>query len=233
MRILAIDTALAACSVACLDQATGAFTYQTDEIGKGHAEYLPTLVDCVMKNAGWANFNSIDRIAVTVGPGSFTGLRVGVAAARGYGLAVQCPVVGLSTLDALIEDALTGFDRTGARSDSLSDRAPVLAALDAKRGQVYLKGSEKGGVFSEPVAISLDDLEARMLGAYQVIGSGVSPLLEHDLIDKTQVLDDRGWPTIQSVAHLGTLADPKQAAKPLYLRPPDAKPQTKARITRR
>ena len=100
MLILAIDTALDACAAAVLDTATTQLIAQESQpMKRGHAEALMPLIARVMKASGIA-FASLDRIAVTTGPGSFTGLRVGLSAARGIALAANKPVVGLTTLTA-------------------------------------------------------------------------------------------------------------------------------------
>ena len=101
MQILAIDTALEACSVAVFDTEGGSRAKSRSlPMARGHAEALMPLIATVMSDAR-TEFDELDRIAVTVGPGSFTGLRVGVAAARGIGLAAGKPVVGLTTLAAM------------------------------------------------------------------------------------------------------------------------------------
>src|SRR6266567_1894140 len=98
MRVLAIDTALEACAAAVLDAASGKFlASETLAMSRGHAEALMPLIARVMDAAG-LEFAELDRIAVTVGPGSFTGLRVGISAARGIALAAGKPAIGLSTL---------------------------------------------------------------------------------------------------------------------------------------
>ncbi len=98
MRILAIDTALQACS-ACVIQSGEVEPLALEQIPmeRGHAEALLPLVDRVVAGVE-GGFASLDRIAVTVGPGSYTGLRVGIAAARAIGLAAGVPVVGVTTL---------------------------------------------------------------------------------------------------------------------------------------
>src|SRR5262245_44664761 len=101
MRVLAIDTALEACAAAVLDTASGAvLASESLPMARGHAEALMPLIAQVM-DAAAIDFSSLDRVAVTVGPGSFTGLRVGIAAARGIALAAGKPAVGLSTLAVL------------------------------------------------------------------------------------------------------------------------------------
>src|ERR1700716_1556841 len=100
MLILAIDTALDACAACVLDTGAGEpIAQESQAMKRGHAEALMPLIARVIKISGIA-FASLDRIAVTTGPGSFTGLRVGLSAARGIGLAADKPVVGLTTLTA-------------------------------------------------------------------------------------------------------------------------------------
>ena len=100
MLILAIDTALDACAAGVLDtDADRLIAQESQAMKRGHAEALMPLIARVMKASGIA-FADLDRIAATTGPGSFTGLRVGLSAARGIALAAGKPVVGLTTLAA-------------------------------------------------------------------------------------------------------------------------------------
>src|SRR6202047_169759 len=100
MLVLAIDTALAACSAAVLDTQAGTLRASASlPMARGHAEQLMATIARVRGVAG-LEFSALDRIVVTIGPGSFTGLRVGIAAARGIALAAGRPAVGLSTLAA-------------------------------------------------------------------------------------------------------------------------------------
>ena len=96
MRVLAIDTALGACSAAVLDTERGGFTDESVPMERGHAEALMPLVARVMAKAR-IKFSDLERIAVTTGPGSFTGLRVGISAARGISLAAKRPANGTNT----------------------------------------------------------------------------------------------------------------------------------------
>src|SRR6187431_3120844 len=125
MRVLAIDTALEACAAAVLDTERGMVVSESLPMVRGHAEALMPLIGRVMKQAETA-FSALDRIAVTTGPGSFTGLRVGIAAARGIALAATKPAFGLSTLSAYAAPLI-------AKDDSI----PVMAVIDARHGQVY------------------------------------------------------------------------------------------------
>ena len=134
MRILAIDTALEACSAAVLDTEHAATSvHESLPMLRGHAEALMPLIARVMDRAG-LEFAALDRIAVTTGPGSFTGLRVGIAAARGIALAAGKPAIGLSTLAAYAAP-LVAADGT----------LPVVAAIDARHDHVYLQVFGPGG----------------------------------------------------------------------------------------
>src|ERR1700731_2006240 len=121
MRVLAIDTALDACSAAVLDTAAAGITAsETLAIGRGHAEALLPLVARVMDRAG-VEFAELDAIPVTTGPGSYTGLRVGISAARGIALAAGKPAIGLSTLAGLAAPPLAS--RAGG---------PIMAAVGGR-----------------------------------------------------------------------------------------------------
>src|SRR6266480_2507810 len=127
MRVLAIDTALEACSAAVFDTSSGVLASETRGMARGHAEHLMPLIARVMNEGGF-EFADLDRIAVTTGPGSFTGLRVGISAARGIALAAGKPAIGLSTLAGLAAPYI-------AADDSM----PVVAAIDAHHDNVYLQ----------------------------------------------------------------------------------------------
>src|SRR6478752_9537123 len=134
MRVLAIDTALEACSVAVLDTARADLRVQESlPMQRGHAEALMPLIARILQSAQ-LDFADFDRIAVTTGPGSFTGLRVGIAAARGIALAAGKPAVGLSTLAAY-----------AAPHMAADETVPVVAAIDARHAHVYLQVFGPGG----------------------------------------------------------------------------------------
>src|SRR5215469_11183202 len=133
MRVLAIDTALAACAAAVLDTSDGIVASETSPMVRGHAEALMPLIARVMKQSG-LTFRDLDRIAVTIGPGSFTGVRVGLAAARGFGVATNVPVVGISTLSVYAAPYLAG-----------NGKSPVVAAIDARHDHVFLQVFGPGG----------------------------------------------------------------------------------------
>src|SRR6478735_11183374 len=134
MRVLAIDTALEACSVAVLDTARADLRVQESlPMQRGHAEALMPLIARILQSAQ-LDFADFDRIAVTTGPGSFTGLRVGIAAARGIALAAGKPAFGLTTLAAYAAPYIAADDKTA-----------VAVAIDARHQHVYLQVFGAGG----------------------------------------------------------------------------------------
>jgi tRNA threonylcarbamoyladenosine biosynthesis protein TsaB len=227
MRVLAIDTALEACAAAVLDTDSGAITaHESLTLQRGHAEALMPLIKRVMERAN-LRFDDLDRIAVTTGPGSFTGLRVGIAAARGLGLAAQRPVVGLTTLAAYAAPLIAA-----------DDAQPVVAAIDARHDHVYCQVFGSGGrtLVAPRLASMREALRAAAGGAPRLVGNAAEilakawPAGERPPSEVTQ----RGAPDIDWVARLGAVAEEKTAPpKPLYLRAPDARPQDASRLSRR
>lgn len=226
MRILAIDTALDACSAALIETIDDSVLgFESREIGRGHAEQLLPIVDSVMKKAD-ARFEHIDRFAVTIGPGSFTGLRVGLSAARGFGLVTKKPVVGISTLAAFIAPLMT------------QDQAvPVVAAIDAKHGNLYMQMVGAGGrtLVTARAAGLRETVRAVALGPVRIVGNAADMLAAHwpPKLPQPVLVEQRVAPDIVWVARIAAVADPERARpKPLYLKLPDAQPQTAGRIAR-
>jgi tRNA threonylcarbamoyladenosine biosynthesis protein TsaB len=226
MRILAIDTALEACSAVVLDTQQGILATESLAMARGQAEALMPLIARVMDAAG-IEFGELDRIAVTTGPGSFTGLRVGLSAARGLALASRKPAVGLSTLAA--------FAAPHIAADASS---PVIAAIDARHGQVYLQAFGAGGrTLVSPRIIGIADA-VRTVGdaATRLVGSAASLLAGAwpPRQPAPTAVDTRQAPLIEWVARLGAAAVVANSPPtPLYLRAPDAQPQDAARLPRR
>ncbi|MCF3639193.1 tRNA (adenosine(37)-N6)-threonylcarbamoyltransferase complex dimerization subunit type 1 TsaB [Rhizobium sp. TRM95111] len=217
MIVLAIDTAASGC-FACVFDSGKQLVLSTagEEIGRGHAERLMDVIDAALL-AARIELCDVDRIAVTIGPGSFTGVRVGVAAARGLGLALAVPVVGISTLAAL---ALAHADQGATAS--------FLVAIDARRDEVYIQAfATDGAALDDAAILALGDARASAARFAAVTGSGAALLVEQPAPRSDSPVD------IVAVARLGALADPRSAApKPLYLRGPDAKPQAGFAIAR-
>jgi tRNA threonylcarbamoyladenosine biosynthesis protein TsaB len=221
MKLLAIDTALEACSVAVL--ADGAEPVIVSEvIGRGHAERLFGMVETAMRDAR-LGFPDLDRIAVTIGPGSFTGLRVGIAAARGFALVTKCELVGIGTLDA---HAFTARKVAGP--------LPVLAVLDAHRDEIYGRRFRAEGTGDGEAAVaSADHFAARLQPGDCLAGSGAD-LVAAKAGRQVTVVHRLSAPDIRAVAALGRAAPADGAPpRPLYLRPPDAKPQAAKGVARR
>jgi tRNA threonylcarbamoyladenosine biosynthesis protein TsaB len=227
MRVLAIDTALAACSAAVLDTAYGGIiASESLPMIRGHAEALMPLIKRVMHAAG-LSYPDIDRIAVTTGPGSFTGLRVGIAAGRGLALAADRPIVGLSTLSAYAAPHL-------AADDSL----PVVAVIDARHSHVYLQIFSPGGrSFTAPRLAPLRDaVEAASEAPACIVGSAAQAVATAMSPDDPApaIVDARDAPDIAWVARMGAVVPEGQSPpKPQYLRAPDAQPQHAAQLPRR
>jgi len=228
MRILAIDTALEACAAAVLDTARGTIlAHETIAMTRGHAEALMPLVARVM-GATEGGFAALDRIAVTVGPGSFTGLRVGIAAARGFALAAGKPAVGLTTLAAFAAPLF-------AEDDTL----PVVAVVDARHEHFYLQVFGPGGRTLVPprVASLREALRAATTSrGPRLVGTGATMLAAAWPAGERppRSVEQRAAPDIDWVAQLGA-AVPEETSppKPLYLRPPDAQPQEGSQLARR
>lgn len=217
MIVLAIDTAGVDCSVAVYDTAKDAVLARAQEtLGKGHAERLAAMLDDVMREAALTP-DALDLIGVTVGPGSFTGIRVGVAAARGLALALGISAIGVTTLEVLAETARRAGE-TGA----------IIAAIDAKRGEVYLQPFDQNGdATAEPQAMPVEEARNFVASFHaRLIGSGEAAL--------ANTLADADHFDIETVARIAA-RQPKGPGKPvpLYLRGPDAKPQTGFAIERR
>ena len=219
MLVLALDTALAACAVAILDTSSGEILAEASEVmERGHAERLIPLVAETCARAGIAP-GACRRFVATTGPGSFTGLRVAISAARAMVLAAGGEAVGISTLEALSEPYLAA-----------AEPVAVLAAIDARHGHVYASlTAHDRSVAAAPAY--LPATEAAGIAARQpaaLVGPGAEAVLAAWPAGTSApvVLDARGAPDIAVVARLGAAADPAASpCRPLYLKAVDARPQ--------
>ena len=218
MLILAIDTALDACAAGVLDTDAGRLIAQESQAMKrGHAEALMPLIARVMKASGIA-FAALDRIAVTTGPGSFTGLRVGLSAARGIALAADRPVVGLTTLTAYAAPVV-----------AQNSEHPVISAIDARHDHVYFQvvSGDGSSLVRPQVAPIGEALGAARFGPPHLVGNAAKILADRWPADAPPPfrVDPQPAPDIAWVAWLGAAVSPDTApARPYYLRAPDAKP---------
>lgn len=224
MRVLALDTSLENCAAAVLDNdlSSGSTTVCQAEIGRGHAERLITMIGDVMAESSTA-FTDLDRLVVTTGPGSFTGLRVGLSVARGFGLVLERPVVGITTLAAI-----------AASVPAATEDVRVLVALTGKGEEVYAQMFDgAGNPIDGPSVRTLSDLSATLAAGTRLAGSAARSIASSCGFPADSIVCSRAYPDIAEVARLGILADPNEtAAVPLYLRPPDATPQTGGKIER-
>lgn len=204
MLVLGLDTCLNACSVAVLDGGR-VLAHAAESMARGHQERLAPMAQAVMAEAG-VGFDRLERIGVTIGPASFTGLRVGVAFAKGLASALGIPAAGVGTLEALAAEA----------------EGLVAAVIDARREQVYLQVFEDGHALMAPDVLQLETAAARLAELAMgrpltLVGSG-APLLGDPA---GSVLTPEGC----DARHVARLAAARPAAplRPLYLRAPDAK----------
>lgn len=208
MIVLALDTCLAACSVA-LTRDGEPLAWVTEPMARGHQERIATMVGDLMASQSLA-LGQVDRIGVTVGPGSFTGLRVGLAFAKGLALALGRPCVGVGVLEAL--------------TASSAETGPIAAVVNAGRGRVYLQLFDAGSPVSDPEPLSIDLAIDRLdevfpSGRFALTGPGAD-LLAGGVPGAR--LEPRASPDPRAVARLARLA-PSTPPRPLYLRAPDAK----------
>ncbi len=219
MIILALDTALDACSAAVAEVARDAdcvdrLARRYAVLGTGHAEAIMPMIADVLAEARLVP-GDISRIGVTIGPGSFTGLRTGLSAARGLALALGIPAIGITSCAALAATA----PREGA----------LLIAIDARRGELFFAAyDEDRNEVLAPCAMAPDAAAARFAdkSRWWIAGSGASLLAE--AFEKIGVsahqYPDLFWPDAAAMMSLIAHSSPADhPAAPLYLRAADAK----------
>jgi tRNA threonylcarbamoyladenosine biosynthesis protein TsaB len=170
MKVLALDTATEACSVALLTDADLVGVFR--EVGRGHAEQILDMVDAVLSEAGMV-LGMLDGIAASVGPGAFTGVRIGVSVAQGLAFGASLPVVAVTTLEALGLQAMRG----GAEQ--------VMACIDARMGEVYwgcyATDPERGLAVRGAAAVgAAESVKVPLVGPFHGIGRGFAayPVLQ-------------------------------------------------------
>ena len=224
MRVLAFDTTMAACSVAVWRDGTCEGVFHTD-LMHGHAEALLPAIEGTLADAG-QGYDTVDRIAVTTGPGSFTGVRVGLATARSLGLAIGCPVIGLLTTEVLAEDV------RHARPDH-----PIVAVIDARRAEVYVQRFDASGVaLDKPSCVLPDAVEALLAQQpaftqpWCFVGDGIERVTPH-FTAKYDTLDVTSPNALVLAALAAQRPIPAHPPQPVYVRPPDAvKPRAGGRL---
>lgn len=224
--LLAFDTTLDICSVALLDGKGRVASHISAPMTRGHAEALVPMIDQALADAG-ADMEAVRRVCVTIGPGTFTGVRVGISAARGLALALGIPVAGIGTLEMLAAGAAFSVD--------LAAGSKILATIDARRGQAYLAlyrvaAPEDGYPLCrlvDPAAVALEETGAWLTEhtgpEEKVVAVGsAAGILDGRLFER--IIDVAA--DAATVARLAAaLPKARWGEKPraLYLRPPDAR----------
>jgi tRNA threonylcarbamoyl adenosine modification protein YeaZ len=207
LRILALDSALARCAAAVVDNSEVVAARQA-EAARGHAALLPVMARDVLTDAV-THATALDLIAVTVGPGSFTGIRAGLALAHGIALGAGVPVIGVTVGEALADSL-----------PHLGERA-LWVAIDSRRGRVFLERD------ASAVAVALDALTAPV-GKVAVAGDAAAAVAARLAAQDADVmLTDARLPLAR---HIAVVADRRfrgalrpLPAQPLYIDPPEAR----------
>lgn len=207
LNLLAVETALGACSVAVL-AGPEILAHRFEEMARGHAEALAPMVEDAMREARIA-FKALDRLAVTTGPGTFTGQRVGLAFMRGLRVALRKPLIGITTLEAMA---------------AATEARRAASIHDAKRDEAYLLLWQDGETVLAPAVMAFAQAveRVRSFGSCALAGTG-APAAAACLGEGFAVTNIR-QPDALWVARLAlTRAVPEAPPAPLYLRAPDAK----------
>lgn len=226
MKILAFDTAAGACSAALWDGASIA-AHRHEAMDRGHAEALMPMIEAVLAESG-AAYGELGAVAVTVGPGSFTGMRVGLAAARGIALARALPLLGLTTLESI------AFAIADSADVSVEDR--ILAAVETRRADVFVQFFKPGKdrmaeAVSAPEAVAPEAVGDMLPPGKVHLGGDAAIRIAGALPGRDNLFSARGIdaPDAACIARLAALRiardgvpDPSQRPGPLYINPPQA-----------
>jgi len=218
--LLALDTSMAACSAALWRAHEGLLARRFSAMDRGHAEALFPMIRDAMTEAG-AHFQDVRAIAVTTGPGSFTGVRVGVAAARGLALAADKPIIAATSLEVIAVGA-------GKRLTAEQAQMPLVVAIDARRGQLYCQQFAGGRAVSDAQALTPEDCADTLPHEPCIaVGSGAQMLAQAAGADRqVRALEPDILPDAADLAAICADREPETApVTPHYLRAPDAKPQ--------
>jgi len=219
--ILALDSSGAACSVAVWRR-NGVVARRYQAMMRGHAEALMPMLVETMAEAG-ESLRALSAVGVTVGPGAFTGIRIGLAAARGIGLATGTPVVGITTFAAVAE-AVSKTELIGHR---------LLVILDSKRGDVFVQEfTADRGLVGSPEILPPDRVRQRLAsGAFILAGDGLGIVRPHlDAADLAVSYSSADGPVdAANVARVTARSAAQRTGlppTPLYLRAPEVRPSS-------
>jgi tRNA threonylcarbamoyladenosine biosynthesis protein TsaB len=219
LRLLALDTALEGCSVGVF-AAARLLAMRRRPGALGHAEQLPSMLADLLGEARLGSAD-LDGLAVTIGPGSFSGIRTGLAAARALALVYRLPVFGVRTFEAL----------AAPLANEPGDERPIAAIIDARRGQVYLQLlSNKGLPLATPASLDPEAAAGGLVAPIRLVGNGV-PLLRSFLpqgsgFEVAEACLDAAAVALaaEAAAERGVRPIDGMALKPFYLRDADARP---------
>lgn len=202
MLILSLESAGSSCS-ACVWRDGKVLSFAEEHMERGQDQRLVPLIVEIMKQAD-VSFDDLDRIAVTRGPGSFTGLRIALATARGLGLAADKPVIGIDRF-AVFRAAVTEPD------------CPLLVVLDSKRKELYCRFYPAHALPYEPAMMTSEEISSFLKDKGPVILAGDKALQDHSL----HSLSDHTVITCARLASQANATSPDYLPRPLYLRAPD------------
>lgn len=217
MKLLAFDTATTGCSAALfLDGRLAG--HRAAAMPRGQSEALMPMIAEVLADGDCA-YGDLDALAVTVGPGAFTGLRIGLSAARGLALALAIPCAGVTTLEAVARAV-----PPAARADRR-----VLVALDSKRADLYVQMFDADlAPLTQPAAMMADGLAALTAGGPLIVAGDAAARACEALADAGVTAAGADAPGVPDAVMIGEIALARalppvgQAPGPIYLRPPDA-----------
>lgn len=220
MITLAIDTASAVCAVAIVENGSP-LAHVSEKIGKGHAEKLIGQIIAATKQAD-LSLDTVDRIAVNIGPGSFTGVRIGVATARALALALERPVIGVGALEAIAFDAHKNFP----------DKC-IVAVIDAGHEMIYRQDFDEK---LQPVAAAHLESSKDIAGTVDKMAILAGPFAQEISKISGKNRDEIYFADAPDIVSFALLAEKKTddcPAKPLYLRDANAKPQSNFALPRK
>ncbi|MEO0542299.1 MAG: tRNA (adenosine(37)-N6)-threonylcarbamoyltransferase complex dimerization subunit type 1 TsaB [Pseudomonadota bacterium] len=220
MAILAIDTCANLCAAAVFRDDGSLRSRAVDDIGRGHAARLLGIVDEALLEAK-VTLSDIERVLVTIGPGSFTGIRVGVATARGYGVALKIPVEGITTFALL--DAQARAEQPG--------EVETTVAISGGRGQIFTQRISADALpVGPPEIVAVEHIDDVDLAKGSVLVGNAAPLLDPSKANR-HLLEDRAT---GDIAYAFRVAEHHtDAPEPLYIRGADAKPQQSFALPRK